>query len=236
MNAPTPSLSLIIASMNRSLQTLELVRSVMPFLSAHDRFILVDYNDPERIRDKAHEPGNPKLVIITVPRVTVFHHTHARNCGLRECRTDLCVFADTDFYIPGEALDEIRAMQPSEFLTQPDKVRSIGFVASTTEAALAVCGWEEAFTGYGWDDCEYRMRLAQIPLRNRVMAHSLWPMVGTANVRTYESPRLDLSASTNAKIVRVLRGLRQPHSNHNRNWGLGYEVLVNPDATAGQPA
>ena len=193
-------------------------------LDDDDEIIVVDYDDPDDAHLWLRAQPFPQLVTVHLANLQWFHADHARNCGLRQARNDIVIFADVDFLITQQIVAEIRTNDYKAFGQQPDDVGSLGFIYLRREHAMALNGWEEAVCGYGWDDIDFKHHCRLYGLRPYTMTNRLISIRSEHQVRILEGVNKARNATVNQRILRALASLHPYKNNVGRNWGWGGET------------
>ena len=152
-------ISICTYSRNRTYQVKKFVPKALESMSESDELVFVDYGDPQNSKDYVLSINDPRIKVVEVPGVKHWHMNHARNCSAVYAEKDILLFCDIDVYIEKESLDFIRKNVTDEnFVAGNNSALSHGSCAIKRIMYDTVNGYEEMFTGWGFDDhCMYRM-------------------------------------------------------------------------------
>ena len=133
-------------------------------------------------------------------------------------------------------MTECRSMQGGEFLVQDNSTGSIGWLCLWFSDYRRVNGYEEALSGYGWDDFVMRESLQKSGLTMRFCKHRVYSVPREVGSRAYPDDRRHVSSHVNQRVSRDLRILHAYRANVSRNWGAGGQVICESEAAkrAGQ--
>jgi len=225
-----PSLSIVVASMNRLAQAKVFIPTAASAIGAADEIVLVDADDPENVSSWALSLKEPKLTIVQVKPLTWFEPNRLRNIGIRNAVGDLVIVSDIDFLMPQQLLTQCRALELNHFLVQPSVIGSYGWLCMWWTDWRRVNGYEEALSGYGYDDFYMRDSLNQSGLK-MVLAESRCAPIGAGtNARSYPDDKQTTTHHVNMRLGKALRILHNFRGNHARNFGWGGEVLQRSEA------
>lgn len=215
------NLSLIACTRNREPQVAPFCRALLPAFDHLFEIILVYYGFLEPSHEDASNLLNPKLTLVGVPEAMSFWHAHARNIGLKAATGDIVLFADIDHELPPAFIREAANLPTNSYLVAAAPPDTHGVVALERTVALDVRGFEEACTGYGYEDMHFRIMLQRRHITKLTSKTFLPPITLGTNSRDYETKSFSRTASINHKICRTLEMKNGTTANIDRTWGAG---------------
>ena len=142
-------------------------------------FLVLDYNSTEDVGGWIKTKMRPHLDsgVLTYIRVEgpkYFHRSHSRNLALKMAQGDIVVNLDADnyagkgfaSYLNQRFLEEEHIFLSPE-LSSTDKLGSFGKVSLRKKDFLAIKGYDESISGYGFEDTDFYERLKNHGLKER---------------------------------------------------------------------
>lgn len=145
----------------------------------HVEFVVLDYNSQDGMESWILEEMKPYidrgiLTYLRVDEPPYFHRSHSRNVAFKHATGDIVVNIDADNYIgKGFAwyLNEQFSAEENMFIipedTPSDGAGSFGKVSLKKEDFLAIRGYDEQISGWGFEDVDFYTRLKAYGLQER---------------------------------------------------------------------
>lgn len=227
----TPAISFCTYCMDRLPQAKISIPRALEALDATDECVLVDFSCPEHtaavFASLYENTPDKRLTIVTVPGMTWWQQTHARNCAALAAQHDLLMFVDIDNLIHKTAIVRARTLQKGSFFALLPGKHFSGFCVIWREDFLKVNGYEEGLS-YGYDDTNFYRALECADIHRidwtdykpniiddpKAALH--WePMEGPINMGSAQWTQ-------NQTITDILRQRHPYKNNMSRNWGKGW--------------
>lgn len=221
------NISLCTYSRNRLEQVIEYFNFAVDVLTEDDEIIYIDYNDPMNSGKYVNRLCKNNIKVYKVEEAKYWNMNHARNCAGIRANKDILFFCDIDVYITKEIVDYIRnEVNDTTYVWGGfTSGLTVGSCAMTREMYQKVNGYEEMFSGWGWDDaCMYHM-LGVNGYKSKVL-----PTAPDKNHIRRDVHRREYNAQErgpfNNKLLELIKqeGLRQ--CNYQRTIGSGCKPLV----------
>ena len=229
------SLSVVVGCMGRKIEAEQFIPYTSKQLGVQDEIMLVDWDDPDLVGAWAVGLNDPHLTVVRVAPCCWFEPNRQRNVGLRHAVGEIVIVSDIDHLMPEALLAECRCLKEKTFLVAPSSVGSYGWLCCRWADWRAVNGYEEALSGYGFDDFYHRESLNQYGLRMVLASTAPYPVQREAKVRFYPDEKLTTSHHVNMRIGKALRIYSPFRGNFARNFGWGGEVLCSSEARKNAP-
>lgn len=204
---PAPRLSVIIPCKGRTAD----LQKTLPYWLAQDRppheIIVVDYSCPEHCGEWAEWFSGSRVIVHRVFFQPRWNAAHARNCGARVTTGSHYVFADADFFPPFDQIHRLERMieRGSELVICGDvgpagELLAVGQCCVASSAYYRVNGYDEAFTGYGFEDVDFYSRVYRSGAKcDWLLGHSRIETPAAAKLRHLDGgSEVDVQESLNA--------------------------------------
>lgn len=164
-------ISLCTYSKNRIEQVKRYFRFACEVMSSEDEIIYVDYNDPMYSANFVSKIPMDNIRVFKVDEVKYWNMNHARNCAGIKATGDILFFCDIDVFITKEIVDFIRKEVTENIFVMAGHHSGLTFgcCAITKEMYEKVNGYEEMFSGWGWDDTMMYEMLKANGYRSKVL-------------------------------------------------------------------
>jgi len=229
------SISVIVGCMGRKIEAEQFIPATSGQLTAVDEIVLVDWDDPDHVAEWALALHDPKLTIVRVAPCAWFEPNRQRNVGCRHAVCDLLIVSDIDFLMPHSLIAECRQLAEKTFLVIPSVVGSFGWLCCRWSDWRGVNGYEEALSGYGYDDFYHRESLNQYGLKMVLAASAPYAVAREARTRSYPDEKRTTSHHVNMRVGKALRIYSPYKANYARNFGWGGVVLCESEARKNAP-
>lgn len=162
-----PGVSLVTCCMNRSENLLKALPSWVRCPEIN-QIIIVDWGSKESVRDEITAAGidDPRILVARVNDQPRWILSYAFNFGFRISAYDKILKTDADIIIKSEFFQE-NELRPGAFLSgdwrtaEKGQEHINGFFFVRRSDLLAIKGFNEYITTYGWDDDDIYFRLEQ---------------------------------------------------------------------------
>lgn len=146
------------------------LKQTLPLLATVAPVVVVDYSCPDKAGQWVVDAGliqQDVVRVISVPDQKFFNMARARNEGAKSVRTEWVGFFDADMIVQPGFAEEVGKW--TEFSNakvwlgfHKRSAGFAGFIVCRSVDYLAVDGFDEAATGYGYEDCAFKEKLAHI--------------------------------------------------------------------------
>jgi len=215
VEAGQPGISLVTCCMNRNDNLIQALPSWLK-LKEIDEVVIVDWTSKNPVFEYLREHGvaDPRISIVRVEKQERWILSYAFNLGFRVAKYDKILKTDSDIVLRTDFFEK-NLLCENAFLSGDWRVAEKGqehingFFYVRRADLLAVKGFNEHITTYGWDDDDIYSRLQASGLRrDHIEANSVYHIPHHDSERlggTYQEPlcgRDELRASTLHKIRR----------------------------------
>jgi len=165
-------LSFIIPVMGRLHHVKQALESVLK--QPDSQVILVDWSCPDKTAEWAEntfQEKYPNLKTIRVPNQEHFHLSRARNIGAHRASGEFLCFLDCDMILKEGFAEACLASMDSESFAMFAEDSTSGFggmIIVTKETFDEIGGYNEEFQGWGYEDTDFKDRVAKIVLKVRI--------------------------------------------------------------------
>ena len=234
LSAPVPkepTISLCTYAMDRTYHVMRSIPLALSALGDNDELIFVDYNDPHNIGQWVLSLGDPRVKVIKVTDREFYAPAYARNCAGTHATKDIMIFMDIDNFMNAGILKEARSMKGSEFAaydhSHVDHVS--GFTVMWRRDFIDINGYDEALTGWGFEDISMIDALSIAGLKKKILRTSVTGVECDIHHTTRQLSSSDYCSKKsnndqNSQIIDVLRRRHPYKHNIHRDWAINAKV------------
>lgn len=185
------------------------------------RVVVVDYDCPDHASDwiAGHYP---EVEVVALRDAPAFNVSRARNLGAAAARTEWLVFADADQRLSANFIANLAPRMKAGIFLRPaantvqGPVRFYHPIVCTSTAFAAVGGYDDEMRGWGMEDADLLLRLAQHGQTEALYPTSLFRTEHHSEamrVRYYESDRIQ------SRVVNLLYAeLKHRYRESRKSW------------------
>jgi glycosyltransferase involved in cell wall biosynthesis len=180
------------------------------------RIVVVDYDCPDGTAAWIAE-RYPEVKVVPVRDAPRFNASHARNLGAAAAAAEWLVFVDADQQLSRNFVAHLSSRMVSGCFLRPARptvqgpVRLYHPIVCASTAFAAIGGYDDAIRGWGMEDADLLLRLAQYGLAEELYPASLvstLPHSESMRVRFYEDDRA-FSRTVNVIYAELKRRFRE---------------------------
>ena len=220
------NISLCTYSRNRLEQVIEYFNFACEVLTDTDEIVYIDYGDPMRSGNYVSRLSKPNINAYRVDEARYWNMNHARNCAGVRATKDILFFCDIDVYITEEIVQYIRnEVNENTYVWGGFKSGlTVGSCAMTKQMYQKVNGYEEMFSGWGWDDaCMYHM-LGVNGYKSKLLPESTDKNHIRRDVHRREHNAQE-RGPFNKKLLDLIKGEGLRQCNYQRTIGIGCKPI-----------
>lgn len=178
--------------------------------------VIVDYGDPDNLTDWFSTLQNERLYLLRIlDRVEWFNLSRARNCGARLACSEVFSFVDADSVLSANWLAQsVEAIQAGAALVRVGSGTDgyAGLCAARAEVFHKVHGYDEALTGWGYEDRDFYRRCQEVGQEKKLPAQLVTPIMhgDEERVCNYQQKETHSNGQRNKRIARARQGHVNP--------------------------
>lgn len=168
--------SIVCVSMNRSENVLKALPSWLKINNCHE-IVILDYGSKEKLLDilKSHNFNDPKIKIFRVENVSKWHLSKAYNLAIKLSSYKNIYKLDSDDICEKNLIDNHPLNESNIYYHGrwqdarcDNELQIAGKMFFTYNMFVDCNGYNENITTYGWDDCDFDLRLNKIGIQKPI--------------------------------------------------------------------
>jgi len=165
--------SIVCVSMNRSENILKSLPSWLKINNCHE-IVILDYGSKEKLSGilKSHNFNDPKIKIFRVENVYKWHLAKAYNLAIKLSSYKNIYKLDSDDICSSNLIDNYPLNESNIYYhgrwqdaRDKNELQIAGKMFFTYDMFVDCNGYNENITTYGWDDCDFNLRLDKIGIQ-----------------------------------------------------------------------
>lgn len=202
--------SIVCVSMNRSEHILKALPSWLKVNNCNE-IVILDYGSDVKLLDilKFHNLNDPKVKIFRVENVSKWHLSKAYNLAIKLSSYKNIYKLDSDNICDKNVIDNHPLNKPDiyyhgrwEDATNENELQIAGTMFFTYDMFIDSNGYNENITTYGWDDCDFDLRLNKIGVRKSICINDFQFIEHSDDIRQDKSSNFSLKQ--NIQVNRIL--------------------------------